>query len=525
MPAIARETMPSEQQRKNRQAKRKARRQARQNPRKQPQKEVRYPSEKNAMKRVAIQRTYPGMSRVALSIALPVDHPGVRLPTVDMPRTSIITVRDTFTVTTPTNTVAYNGFGLGTILYAHYGQPARLGMLATICSVTSLYSCQFNNNRTSGTYSKWIWSNGTISTPGTYPIEESWPFVGARWFSGETFHGPTVPYGASTSGNYVFMNLNDTLNLSMYQAGTWDGSYTISAHAYETPGAAPLEVASIKVLVTAGQGYYNFTAPKTGYYSVRLGTVELTSGTIITGAGMNAHLSVVADAANLKWANKVMGDVDPGNSGDVNIVECCRTNASSFLMTNTSAGLYKQGTVIAARLREHVPFVVSMSSLSKAAEKYNKEAEHGVYSFMEFSAESENFKNNGEDGNLSYDLDYPGFYHFVAISNPAYATAPNVYSVSLDTTLEFKTDVARYARDVAKSDVMELVRARQLINSNPNWFYENPMHMSDIYGFVKRGGAALARGAKAVAPYALTAASAIDPQRAQLYQLMKRLML
>lgn len=480
----------------------------------------------SGLKQRAIAQAYTGLNKCALAIALPEAHPNVRLPTVDMPRSSVTTLRDTEVVPTPANTSSLNDFDLGTLLYAHYGQPARLALVTRMHLTTAYYKAKFNNG--SGAWSNmWKLSKQSFSLAGKYVMEDMWPFVGATWDSGPSIHGPTLPYGASAHGSFCFLNAYDSLKVTWpgQGAGTYVLTFTILQ--YDAPGVTPTVGGTTTLQITQAGGSVNssFTPTVPGYYALKVDSFEVVTGTFSSGFGVIVELICMPSASVPKWANVCMGDIDPLNAGDTNMSECTRVNSSSFLMTNTTSALNKQGTAIAARIREHFPFLITPTVLGRMAEKYVNEAAFGIYSFKEFDSAAEQFRNNAEDGHLSFDLDYDGYYHFVAISNPASATASNVYSLSIDTTLEYKTDVARYPKDISYMQHGDLIEARRLLNSNPHWFYENPLHMGQIYGFVKNLGRKAVRGAITAAPYALDAASVIDPQRAPLYKALRNLRL
>lgn len=462
----------------------------------------------------------------AMSIALPATNPAVRLPSVEMPRTSIMTLRDTMTLASPSGASSINGFPSGNILFAYYGQPGRLAVHTKMADAASYYNCKFNNGGYAGSNNKvwWIWKNA-IAGNYVQAVAQQWPFLGCDWntTSNGQHHGLSLPAGVARSGNYIFMNVDDTLKLYFSPNGmSGEITYTIVKYATETspPGSFKTLKTSIPTATTT-EVLTTFVNTEAGHYAVIVDSISTTTaGVGAGGCSVRVELLVPSSATTPKWANVVMGDVDPNNNGDLNVIESCRVNAAAFLISNTTAAISKQGTIIAARIRENFPYDLSSMMLARAKEKYNDLAEKGCYSFKEFSESEEVFKNNADEGHLNYDLDYPGYYHFVSISNPGYATSPNSFTVSFDTTLEFKTDIARYASGVSMLQHGDLIEARRIINSNPSWFYENPLHMSDIYGFFMKG----ARLARQYGPAALDAAAILDPSRAAVYRSAKQLM-
>jgi hypothetical protein len=430
-----------------------------------------------------------------------------------------MTVRDTGTLATPSGSspIAGAGFPLGTILYAHYGQPARLCTYTKMATVASEYQLWFPNGGFNSSTILWYIMKSALPGGDVFASTNQWPCVGGYAIgTSSSFHGPTIPYGSSTNGNYIFCNAGDQFELKFY-GGTMTGVANFTLVEYVSPTSPPLPVQEYAMQIPTAatpSGQFTWTIASPGHYALRCDELQTTTGGIPnTGAYASVVLRIPTGTAP-KWCNKTLGDVDPGNSGDLNVVECARVNASSFLISNTTSVMTKQGTVIAARVRDHFPYAMSETLLGKLAEKYNDLAEKGVYSFKEFSEVEERFANVADDGYLNYDLDYDGYYHFVSISNPNYATAPNSFTLSIDTTLEFRTDIARYNKGVSMLSHHDLIEARRIINSNPAWFYENPLHMADIYRFMQRG----ANLAKRYGPMALDAAAILDPSRGALYR-------
>jgi hypothetical protein len=165
------------------------------------------------------------------------------------------------------------------------------------------------------------------------------------------------------------------------------------------------------------------------------------------------------------------------------------------------------------------------------AEKFTGRAATGCYTFREFAIEDEpfdaavtNIADNAAVGGPRFNLDVDEFVHIMQFTNPNAATAPNAYEITVDMTIEFRSDLSRYPKSVSDYVYTDLILARKMVNARPEWFYENPLHMRDIYGLIKRVGAGVARGIKTVAPYAATAASAVDPAHAAGYHALAGLL-
>lgn len=521
----------NQQNQQSRRHKRRSRQQAQPQRQDRPAQRSRVPHYGNQLKTRAVDKYYgsalqnrsQGTVACAMAIALPATNPSVRLPSVEMPRTGIMSLRDMNTLETPSGSGQLQDYPLGTILYAHYGQPGRAAVFTKMSPSQGTYACKFNNNGYATTDKNWYLTKSSLPGNDVFVVAQRWPYLGADYSSGNQFHGPSLPCGTASTGNYIFMNTNDQLVVSFY-GNTFTGDITYSLFRYDSPNAPPSQVFTVnRIVSTAATPSDTYTIINTyspGHYAIVWDEIKTTTSGISGSAYAVVNLVVPASTTQPKWCNMALGDVDPKNAGDINLAECARVNASSFLISNTTANLTKQGTIIAARVRDHFPYGLTSVNLGKLAEKYNDRAEKGIYSFKEFSETEEKFTNNADEGHLNYDLDYPGYYHFVCITNPNYSTAPNSYTLSVDTTLEFRTDIARYNKGVSQLDHHELIEARRIINSNPVWFYENPLHMSDIYGFMRRGAAL----AKQYGPAALDAAAILDPGRAAIYRTARQLM-
>lgn len=256
----------------------------------------------------AVASAYKSLTPVALAIALPSEHPGIRLPTLDMPRTSVATLRDTLAVTTP-NAASYNGFEAGTFLMAHYGQPGRLGLYTKVQTADSVYTAKFCNTGSSWSSTWRAFNNGISGGAGTYSLSQDWPYVGATWTSGPTFHGGLLPYGKAESGSYMFLNAGDRLTVSSASIGTVTGSIQYSVWEYDAPGVAPVHSYTGAVALSGSSVTITFNAAATGYYKIRLDSIVITAGSVTAGSGFGATLSVLT-AATLKWAHVTMGDID-----------------------------------------------------------------------------------------------------------------------------------------------------------------------------------------------------------------------
>lgn len=471
--------------------------------------------------RQAISRSAISGNTLARMIALPDEYATIRLPTVDMPRTSAISLKDVVTTSSPT-TAINSSWSAGDLLVAYYGQAQRL---CSFVASTGTYTYQLDFSSVSTMATQWDLAVGPVPASEAYGISAlPWPLMSATNVSGPV-HGVTMSVGQSRSGNYIFMNAGDTIATILATAWTSTavGTVQFNSYSYRADGER-IPYWEESITLVAGNipaATVIMTAAAAGYYQIEFAGFSFSAGSITsTHNGVRLYLKSSAGTAN-RWVQKSMIDLDPGSNGDPNLGGKVRVNAASMLVSNTSAALYKQGTVVAARVRNVNFYDLTPSYMAPLAEKYTGPAEKGVYTFKEFTSYAEKFSEaTVAKAGFYFDLDYDDFYHFIQLSNPNPATAANAYTISFSTAIEFQTDCARYAKGVSQFNFGHLTEARRVLNSNPHWFYENPSHMASIYNFLTRA----VQGARTYGPKILDIAAMVDPQRALGYQAARTLL-
>jgi len=363
-----------------------------------------------------------------------------------------------------------------------------------------------------------FWTIGTEA--GSY-----WPVTGLITGT-PTPTGSVKNIGVANGVGYIFMNVGDTVAVltGTVSDPTATGVVVVDTYKFSDPNSEPIFVSSYPVEFNSG-----FTVPNTviatpgvaGYYAFYVSSITTSNPTAVI-----QFTSVVLETGNpVGWIHVASTDIDSRLGGDDQLVREFRVNAASLLMSNTTASINKQGSVVAARIRTVTDFaLLSPDALGRCAEKYNGVAEHGVYTFKEFSDYQQTFRSATSSGFPVFHLDTDDYYHFVQISCPNVATMSNMYTVSADLMLEFKSDSSRYAKGVCNMDYTDLIAARALINSNPEWFYENPLHAADIYRFIRSGLGAVARFGKAHSVPLAALASSVNPGNAAIYATLSQLM-
>lgn len=477
------------------------------------------------------------VTQIAAAIALPNEHPYVRIPSTNIARTAVMTTRQIGTITSPT--VASGDFNSGDILIALFGQPGRAYMAyGAFGSAPATYKLRFGMFSTLS--ENWVWNPNTAlqASAAKMEIETDWPLCSGYSLTTGAVHGPLI--AAATSGGKRFLYMRPSDELWMVCGGTtasgawgfdgkinvWQegrlGAFEIVSWAMSGSGALP----------TYAKIFDSITVPC--WVSVTVEAVTSTASPVQAGAYFNFELRTMGAQGTTagEWTLRPYNDFVAASSGDPAMAERVKVNAASLLLTNASAEMYAQGVLVAARIRGTNPHLVTASSLGASADLYRGKAAHGVYTFMENTERSNEFRqcrgfSTGDC--LVYDLDELDYFHFIQATNNGVSPntalqATNVYAVTADASFEFEADTRRYARRVAAGNLDDLYAARKLLGARPEWFYENPLHLSDIYGFVKRAARAAVNTAGRYAPYAATAASAIDPTGAAGYHALATLL-
>lgn len=466
-------------------------------------------------------------SVLARAMSLPYESKQVRFPTVDMPRTSTMVTRDQFTLTA--SPVTAPGWDNGDLIVAFYGQPGRTLMVYDNITSGSYYVADFAETTSSFDKISRLWYPINMTTGDTIVIASPWPLFSLSAAGAGVPHGPQCPIGTSRHGEFVWMNSGDTFQIvgggtaSAFPTGILE--YEIRQ--WQSADSEPTLAFESFVSLTSGvvPGIHTTSAPGAGYFQLYFAGLKITAGSAGAAMGFEVRVNMSSSAG---WMLKSQSAVISALGGDPVIGLNARVNGSSLLLTNTTSVLNRQGTVLAARIQEVDPANVTPQILQRSAEKYTGDAAKGVYTFKEFTPYSEDFRRHtataGGASSLFYDLDYNDFYHFIQITCPSVSTAANTYTVSVDMAMEFRSDVERYPKDVSMHAHGALIEARRLINSNPVWFYENPLHMAQIYNLIQRGVNGVRRGLATYGPTAARVASVLDPAHSGGYEALATLM-
>lgn len=454
-------------------------------------------------------------------LTAPYDATLMRMPTVDMPQTAIIRLRDQMSVNHISAQIL--DYDVGDMVYSLYGQPGRmLDYGPVIPAGVGYYRCYFQppgafvlpNALADPLY--WTLYPLPKTGPPNFSLSkaEDWPLAKVE-------HTPTNGFNQMYTGqrqkaigmyeekNYIFLNHYEEIRVvENLGTTTFNGDATFQVYYYQQENVVPV---SYEVIIPLVNGVIpvgsvlvnplNEDRPA-GYYALRFMGFNSTSGA--TSSGYFIGVAVYLTSAQPIRIQRYAPELD----GDRSIGAVVRRTAASLLITNTSALNFRQGTVIGARLAGADETTTTKARLDVAAQRYVGDGANGCYTYLSFSGSDEQFHTavDRELGGISFSLASPEYVHVVRVSNPSVATAPNSYAVSVDCVLEFMTDSQRYSKEVPMLLHDELVEARRIANATP-FFYENPLHLADIgkyvlkaWGFLRKNAVPISNAISAVAP-------------------------
>jgi hypothetical protein len=450
----------------------------------------------------------PAVRALAEQMAIPFTSIPMRVPTTDMPYTSVMKLRSQFTYTH--NSAGIVGLDAGDALYALYGQPGRLLEYGP-----EIPAANGEYNLTMGASQFWVLENTGIA--GNIFSSDEWPLTSCSFVAGTgtPYKGEVQPIGMSKGANFLFLSGRDSVFIAgalgtstivgkfLFEVWRWTG------RGQEAKLLTTVEVAASGGIPTTGATLIDAGSPPftTGYYLIKFTGVTVTSGSSTSSIMIQLRTKLAATGAGM-----VIQVPAPELITDTALTSAIRRTSASLLITNTSAFNNRQGGVIGARAndvnwggQENVA-PLSMTFIESLSNKYSGDASNGCYTFMEFTGHDEIFQEVGcvHAKSITYDLDCPDLVNLVLVNNASHATAPNSYIVSLDVVLEFQSQSQRYMKTTPPASLThgDLIEARRALNIEGQYHFENPAHLQDVLSLIKRGWNAVRDNAMPVATYA-----------------------
>lgn len=434
----------------------------------------------------------------------------LRLPTVDMPRTAITRLTTTTTISTsdcPPNTYPTLWNGSGDLLVYVYGLPGLSYMYGPVRHVGAAVDARvhsFGYSADGTVYAQTL--NYAKIPPGanvTVPWEPSWGMDG--------YTNSSTPLGISGGRTYAWFDSSEKMRFTLLKAGVKSvtpGPLTVTIFAWKGPGEPARVVRQLTYdKAQAGSDQFSVNAERPSWYSF-----EFTIGAMDTDTITETILIEVDGVARYENPARMLFHYQ-SDMLVKDVSESIRRTGFSLLCTNTSAEINQQGTVVAARLVNDGFYdedsSMNVLHLAKASDKYTGKAAHGVYTYMDFEQVNERFDQAvvGETSRFAlgpqFNLDNYGYVHVIKITNPNPTTLANDYLLTCTAIYEFRTDSMLYNKTVPMMSHDALVEARRINNATP-YFYENPLHFSDIWNGIKSAFAIVRRAATPIGAVAST---------------------
>lgn len=495
----------------------------------------------NALAQTAVAKKLPKIQRVgdmlvkrmAVCMMLPGPDTAIRFPTVEMEKTTVRGFRQLQDIVSPTT--AAPGFTTGDLLVAFTGQPGLLYQYwrdAKATTYTGLWSTEAVASNTSIPSTSITLFDVGLNTGnslfgaflGTTPWPVPLPFAGL-YSSTAGFHGTFLPVAhiADSPETFVYLNGGDTLTITFtwtMDGSGWGGVLVCDVMQWDgaTKGATPLITNAMLngvstetaagIPSSSGMSVLTFTVNAPAWYKVSIvslrtsaapasGVIRALSATYTITAGSTAGWSLVSSP-------QLVGPSVPNSTGIPAIGEKAKINGVSILMTNTTNLLNRGGTITAARIApgELNPETVGPEQLGGISnDLYNGDGAKGVYTFMENTVYKASYRDFTNKVGPMYCLDDDSKFHFMRLNS---STAQTL-AVTTSYVLEYKCSNQLLCNDsVAAGNTTLVEQARGLVNSEPEWFFENPLHMSQIFSWIKSMG----RGLLKIGPTAFGGAAA-----------------
>lgn len=453
-----------------------------------------------AMPMSKVRQAVSGLDRLAQTIAVPHEHPPMRLPTFpNLERTGVLQFMQTDSITTG------SGKEGALVLVRSPTYPLWCKLLPTSSTFYVQTICNVPNSIEVPT------AIGAIPLP---LLRYSAPSGTPGWVNKFVLGLDSsdrqvvyIPAGVTCAVALlgVYTATNAELDCMFYSAGAAsnDISEPVGVTLNSTDGKN-----FTSVNVTGG-----FLLPKT----VRFTTAPTTAGYIsgiavgyVSGGNLTTPSGSLLDPVLLPLFTpaEFTNSTVPYRS-----VRCI---SAAVLASNATRTLEKEGTILAARLSSRsYGFLEGTANRTAVYSAHPKERyygllEKGIYAFTLPDAESEKFGDHvavGYDGGTVLPvmrLDSLGYFSSILLQDLD-ATSNTTMAITLDYHIEFRT--ASMLFPLGFSNVsLESYHGAQMALVQLGTFFENPLHMAAITSLVK---SAVMKALPVVAPYAIGAAKAV----------------
>lgn len=426
-----------------------------------------------------------GGRMVTKMMMLPGECTAVRVPTVDMPKTAIVQTRQ---IRNFDEFGEDPGFGNNTYVAIVYGEPSLTHMDGPYkypsdgnASLSFINIAPYGGSVQVASPS-WDMAipGGGAGTVNVYNLEDWWNL--AKITNNSTILQPRRPIMNVDGVTYTFLNRTEELVVTGgVVTGGGQGNVTLGVYAIQDANASPVFCVSKTITWTGGIPIAaTLVSLEAGWYAVKAEEFSVTSG-LVTDIKLTMEIRWYANRTYYKL------NYIPEIGSTPTIANDCRRTALSLLVSNRSNQFTAQGNVVAARMETCFPGTPKgeemWTALPSAQHAYSGNAQKGCYTYCEFDNFDELFRDYVNDWGNPICYWGQGMMNVIAINN--HGAQNNTYTVVCDSVLEFKSQSQLFPAGVPLLEHEELIEARR-INNMTTYFYENPLHWSDISRYVEK---------------------------------------
>lgn len=418
---------------------------------------------------------------LARQMALPSEYAEFsRIPTVDMPSTAVLRSVETSSIAVKAD-----------MTIALYGQGGRMASVWPLPYayvkddevITSVYFLTKTGGKATGQPLIPDAADGIMTYEGT------------EWFRPEGLHAETLP----TNNFYYFggtLKSQRPIAMSQGRAFLW---FDVGERITLASQITPVSSSSLPFVNPLRVTFYRWLGPQEPHRLAA--TTEFTSTTDVdldvagyytwsytfvekVAATGQPSISVTIKAKTSSLNRTAF--LSASTLGEASVGDTARRTAASLLLTNNSSELKKGGNIVAARvLPNDDGYADNTIDPGKKADKFVGAGAKGCYTYMDFDSDAEAFSQSfNNSGYPTCLLDTNSYIHIIKISPPIEFSEFQSYQLTITGLFEFRTDSMLFQRSVPMMSHDALIEARR-VNNATMYFYENPLHMADIWRYIK----------------------------------------
>lgn len=309
---------------------------------------------------------------------------------------------------------------------------------------------------------------------------------------GIAIHGDTLYPGKEGDGTRTYVWITQGSSLSVL----CNISCTISAYRYSRLGVIESFYTS-NYSASASYAPIISSAATDGYYGLDIYNTVAAAPISFTGTFRVTYLE-----NSTHWAHLCLKDFPQSEAK----VSATRHYASSIMLSNYSAPIYRQGKIAAYQIPQGRAWwdFIGYDNTASARMSYGVDAVNGYYGFLKPTQQFDfNYIENCEcvDGAVVvswFNLDTPSDF-LTCVCQVTDPTNISMYWTQCS-AIEYRTDDQWRVQELPRIGGQAVEVARTLV-SRLDQHHENPLHLDDIINFVKKAATELYSGIKTALPY------------------------